>query len=447
MKKEARAEDGSPGELAALRRRIRKLEAKNTALEESKQRLEILFEHAPDAYFLCDLEGTFVDGNAVAERIIGYAREELIGQSFLKLGLLCASDLERAAALLAKTALGKPTGADEFVLHRKDGSSPVVEIRVHPVTIEGRLLVLGIARDISVRRRVEAALRESEERLRDLFENTSDLIQSVAPDGRFQFVNGAWLKRLGYRKDELEELTLWDVIHPESHEYCQKLFDDVLSGQKIGRVEATFVAKGGERIPVEGNVSCRFDGDKPVATRGIFRDVTERKRFEERLALMARRDPLTGVFNRYALEELLRLEAERSSRYEHPVGFLLIDINRFKEINDRFGHLMGDKILQAVAKAIQDQVRGSDVIVRYGGDEFLVILLETDGETDLVRERILAEVARRNETTPLVAFPITLAIGSVHWDPASDKSLEEVLAEADRKMYEDKRGQSSGSGI
>lgn len=447
MKQEARAKDGFPDELGALWRRIRELEAKNAALEESKQRLEILFEHAPDAYFLCDLEGTFVDGNAVAERIIGHAREELIGQSFLKLGLLYASDLERAAALLAKTVLGEPTGADEFVLHRKDGSSLVVEIRAHPVTIEGRLLVLGIARDISVRRRVEAALRESEERLRDLFENTSDLIQSVAPDGRFQFVNGAWLKRLGYRKDELEELTLWDVIHPDSHEYCQKVFHDVLSGQKVGRVEATFVAKGGERIPVEGNVNCRFKGEKPVATRGIFRDVTERRQFEERLALMARRDPLTGVFNRYALEELLRLEAERSSRYEHPVGFLLIDINRFKEINDRFGHLMGDKILQAVAKAIQDQVRGSDVIVRYGGDEFLVILLETDGETDLVRERILAEVARRNETTPLVAFPITLAIGSVHWDPASDKSLEEVLAEADRKMVEDKRGQSSESGF
>jgi len=424
-----------------LRRRVRELEAQNAALETSRRRLQSLFENAPDAYYLCDLEGRFVDGNAAAERATGYAREALIGKQFLEVPLLSSPDLERAAALLAKSAAGELTGPDEFRLHRKDGTTLAVEIRTHPVTIEGQQLVLGIARDISVRKDMETALRENEERLRDLFENANDLIQSVRPDATFEFVNRAWRNRLGYGEDEVNRLTLWDIVHPESASYCRTVFDDVLAGQVVGRIEAVFVAKGGERIPVEGHVSCRFDGDRPVATRGIFRDVSERKLFEERLALMARRDPLTGVFNRYALEELLRLEAERSSRYEHPVGFLLIDVNRFKEINDRFGHLMGDKVLKAVAKVIQDQVRGSDVIVRYGGDEFLVILLETDGETELVKRRILSKIDQWNESDPLVDFPVTLAIGSIHWDPGSDKSLEEVLAQADHLMYEDKRGQ------
>ncbi len=166
--------------------------------------------------------------------------------------------------------------------------------------------------------------------------------------------------------------------------------------------------------------------------------MTERKQFEEQLARMARRAPLTGVLNRYALEELLEREASRSERYAHSVGFLMIDVNRFKEINDRFGHAMGDKVLQAVATVIQHSVRDSDILVRYGGDEFLVILPETNGETDLVKERILEEVARRNKTNPLLEFPVTLAVGSAHWTSGSGRAIEQILAEADRLMYEDK---------
>jgi len=139
------------------------------------------------------------------------------------------------------------------------------------------------------------------------------------------------------------------------------------------------------------------------------------------------------------LEELLERETNRSERYKHAVGFLMIDVNRFKEINDRFGHAMGDKVLQAVAGIIQGSIRDTDILVRYGGDEFLVILPETNGETDIVRERILAEVARRNEVNPLLDSPVTLAIGSVHWSSESGQTMDQVLAEADRLMYMDKR--------
>jgi len=104
---------------------------------------------------------------------------------------------------------------------------------------------------------------------------------------------------------------------------------------------------------------------------------------------------------------------------------------------------MGDKVLQAVAGILQRDVRNSDIVVRYGGDEFLIVLPETNGETELVKERILAEVARRNETNPLLEFPVTLAMGSVHWSPDSGRSMEEVLAEADRLMYENKQGSSA----
>ena len=432
-----------PDELRVLRERVAQLDQVIAQLTASEERLQILFEHAPDGYYLSDLKGTFVDGNAASERITGYAREELIGKSFLKLKLLPAGDLLQAASLLAKNVLGRSTGPDELTLIRRDGTPVVVEIRTHPVRVGGRRLVLGIARDISARKRAEAAQQESDERFRDLIEHAHDLIQSVDPDGRLQFVNNAWLKTLGYKKSEIDRLTLLDVIHPDSRDHCMQVFQTVLAGKTVARVEAEFISKAGDRIPVEGNVSCRFKDGQPFSTRSIFRDVTERRLHEAELARMARRDPLTGVLNRYALEELLEREASRSERYAHSIGFLMIDVNRFKEINDRFGHAMGDKVLQAIATVIQDNVRDADIVVRYGGDEFLVILPETNGQSDVVKERILAEIARRNKKNPLLDFSVTLAIGSCHWSSESDRSIEEALSEADKSMYEAKRRSSA----
>lgn len=436
---------GDQDELRSLRERVAQLDQVIAQLTSSEERLQILFEHAPDAYYLSDLKGTFVDGNAAAERITGYKKGELIGKSFLKLKLLSAGDLLRAASLLATNLLGRSTGPDEFTLARKDGTPVPVEIRTHPVRINGRRLVLGIARDISARKRAEAAQQESDERFRDLIEHSHDLIQSVDPDGRFQYVNNAWLKALGYKKSEIDRLTLADVLHPDSHDHCMEVFQSVLAGETVDHVEAEFISRAGDRIPVKGNVSCRFKDGQPFSTRGIFRDVTERRLHEAELARMARRDPLTGVLNRYAVDELLEQETKRSGRYAHSIGFLMIDVNRFKEINDRFGHPMGDKVLQAIATLIQDNVRDVDILVRYGGDEFLVILPETNGETDVVKERILAEVARRNEKNPLLDFPVTLAIGSYHWNSESGRSIEEALTEADKLMYEAKRRLSAST--
>jgi len=131
------------------------------ALRESEERLKILFEFAPDGYYVNNLKGTFIDGNKAAEEITGYKREELMGKSFLKLKLLPPNQIPRAAALLVQNALGKPTGPDEFTLNQKDGSQVPVEIRTFPIKVKGQTLVLGIARDITERKRAEEELRRS----------------------------------------------------------------------------------------------------------------------------------------------------------------------------------------------------------------------------------------------------------------------------------------------
>ena len=173
------------------------------------------------------------------------------------------------------------------------------------------------------------------------------------------------------------------------------------------------------------------------------RETIKRIRLEKALKEQAIRDPLTFTYNRRFFNEVIELEMARSKRYAHPIAFLMVDVNRFKEINDLFGHLMGDRVLQAVADVLRQSVRQSDTVIRYGGDEFLVILPETNGKAQVAVERIRATVARRNVENPLLNFAVTLAIGVDHWRPDDPRSMESVLIEADRRMYEDKRGSTA----
>lgn len=124
------------------------------------------------------------------------------------------------------------------------------------------------------------SLAESEERYRDLFTHASDLVQSVRTDGHFEYVNPAWSRTLGYSPEEIENLTVFDIIPPENLEHCQSLFQRVMSGEDVGEVESVFVAKDGRRIAVRGSSSCRFIDGKPVSTRGVFHDVTADKKRE-----------------------------------------------------------------------------------------------------------------------------------------------------------------------
>jgi PAS domain S-box-containing protein len=139
----------------------------------------------------------------------------------------------------------------------------------------------GMIMDITERKQAEEALREREEQYRDLFENANDLVQSVSPDGHFIQVNRKWHETLGYSPEELPHLTIWDVIHPDFISHCKELFQKVLTGEPASLMEIVFVAKDGKPIWVEGSANCRFEQGKPVFTRGIFRDISERKQAAE----------------------------------------------------------------------------------------------------------------------------------------------------------------------
>jgi PAS domain S-box-containing protein len=255
-------------------------------LRNSEERLKILFDYAPDAYYLSDLKGTFVDGNIACEKLLGFNKDELIGKNFLKLNLLSISQLAKAAKLLVKNALGKGTGPDEFILIRKNGTKTIVEIITHPVIIKGKTLVMGIARDISERKNTENAIRESEEKYRMIFENVQDIYYETSIEGIILEVSPSIeiISKGQYTRDDLIGKSLYD-FYPDPKELTALILKIKQKGT-ISDFEISLRNKDGSIVPCSlSSKICLDSRGRPEKIIGSMHDIADRKRASDALRI------------------------------------------------------------------------------------------------------------------------------------------------------------------
>jgi len=136
---------------------------------------------------------------------------------------------------------------------------------------------------------------------------------------------------------------------------------------------------------------------------------------------------------------MIAQEVLRASRYDHPIGLLMIDVDRFKEINDQHGHHTGDMVLKEIADVLKATVRQTDMIVRYGGDEFLVVLTESGEASEEAAIRVRAAVRGSSKLRQISGLGVTVSVGSIFWHPEAGTPIEAALAAADSRMFEDKK--------
>jgi diguanylate cyclase (GGDEF)-like protein len=150
-------------------------------------------------------------------------------------------------------------------------------------------------------------------------------------------------------------------------------------------------------------------------------------------------DPLTEIYNRRSLDAVVQRFISHARRRKVPLTFLMVDMDKFKDINSRFGHLTGDLVLAEAASLLKDSIRGSDALVRYGGDEFLILLADTTSEgAQRVIARIASHLAEWNSSSHIDNLTLSLSIGTAQWQDG--QTLDQVLDIADRRMYENKNG-------
>jgi two-component system cell cycle sensor histidine kinase/response regulator CckA len=250
--------------------RLRRTEAR---FHESEIRFRSVVETARDVIYTLSPEGRFTSLNPAFERITGWPCAETLGSNFLS--LVHSDDAVRATDIFQNAMRGSIPDVVELRILARSGDILTGEFTITPQVHNGGIAgVLGIARDVTQRKKEEQALHESEARYRDLFENANDLIQSVAADGTFQYVNRAWREALGYSADEASRLVLSDVVHPDFRQHCMEIFSRVAAGEKLNHVECLYLTKSGKPLIVEGNINASIVDGVAVATRGIFRDIT-----------------------------------------------------------------------------------------------------------------------------------------------------------------------------
>ena len=415
------------------------------ALKQSEERFHSLVENAGDAFFVHDLDGRFMDANQWACDSLGYTREELLGLSVADV----EADFDPAGLLelWGQVVAGMPITLDG-AHRRKDGSTFPVEIRLGVFESDGRRLMLALARDVSERQKAQAALRESERRFRQLFEQSVDALLVHDEEGRMVDCNSEACRSLGYTREELLELSVKDFAEDLlTEEEKRELGENTPWRKALGGEPGATVnfhqnrhrRKDGTTFPVEVGVGSIDYGGKRMVFASA-RDITERKELEKRLSHQAFHDSLTGLPNRALFLDRLSHALARANRREDSVAVLFLDLDDFKVVNDSLGHGAGDELLVAIARRLTASLRPGDTVARLGGDEFTVLLEEVPGgrEVERVVARILDSLAAPFEIAGSEVF-VTASIGVVSKiSPGS--SPEELMREADLAMYRAKEG-------
>jgi diguanylate cyclase (GGDEF)-like protein/PAS domain S-box-containing protein len=268
-------------------------------------------------------------------------------------------------------------------------------------------------------------------RARRFFDLSQDLLSTMDTQGRCIEANGAWERSLGYRQAELRGRSLLDLTHPDDHAPATEEALRVFRGEVSQGLETRVQAKDGNWHwlrtssvfePLEGLVYAR---STDVTERKANQE--ERERLMREVELLARSDALTGLPNRRALDDQLPREMARALRMNTPLCLAIIDIDHFKSYNDTYGHLAGDKVLRDCAVAWDGELRGEDMILRFGGEEFLAILpnCEPADATEIV-ERLRAATPEGQ----------TCSAGLATWVPG--ETVDELVARADKALYEAK---------
>jgi diguanylate cyclase (GGDEF)-like protein/PAS domain S-box-containing protein len=283
------------------------------------------------------------------------------------------------------------------------------------------------------------------QRMAALVEFSEDPIIGLTLDGRVTDWNPAAERVYGYSKAEMLGASVAVLVPPELRGRTGNLLERVRTGEVIRQLDTQRMAKNGRRIDVSISMTPITDDAGTIIGAAAFtRDITERRRIERELERLnaalveqARRDPLTGLGNRLRLEEDLAVYDARRVRYGHSYCVLLCDLDRFKALNDRDGHHAGDRVLCEVASTLQRQSRSSDGVYRYGGEEFLVLLAESNLEgATVVAERIRRAVrglglAHEDNEAGIV----TISIGAAQCPRGDRTDPADAIVRADQALY------------
>ncbi len=414
------------------------------ALRASEARFRSLVDHIPNgAVFLVDHDLRFLVARGQGLTEVGRQPVMLEGKT---LASCLPADSYAIMEPIYRAAL---IGTAPPELEQRFGNRIY---RLNPVSMtneQGEIVAaMLLSQDITERKQAAEALRTSEQRLQAIFDNAAVGIGLTDNAGQSIIANARGAQQLGYTPEELAQCSNLDLTHPDDRAETVERMQQLVRGDIQGyRIEKRYVRKDGSIFWADLSVSAIYDDDGQIAyILGIVVDITERKQLEQQLHQanvllqeQAIRDPLTGLYNRRYLDETLPRELHRAVRHNQSLGIIMVDVDHFKRINDTYGHAAGDTLLQAVGAFLQHNTRSEDIVCRYGGEEFTLVLPGASHEDACHRaEELRAGIqslvaAHQGQTLDTVTASLGIAIFPVHGTTAAA-----LVRTADQALYQAK---------
>lgn len=406
---------------------IEKIRAENE-LSKERSSTDALFNSIPGIVYLYDDRSKLVRWNKKHEEMTGYSSEELAHMNLLD---WFKGDEKSQTAVIEGIKRVNQNGFEdaEANLQKKDGTKIPMYFTVSPVDIDGKLYFAGIGIDITERKRMHERL----EKYQVLAEKTNDAMLFIDKEGNIIEANDAAIRIYGYTYKEFSSMNISDLRHSnESY-----IIEPMEAADKEGVIfETVHYLKDGTAINVEVSSQGTFLGNKRVLL-SIVRNITDRKKKEDENLYLSYHDVLTGLYNRrFYEEEIKRLDTERNL----PISIIMGDVNGLKLINDAFGHNAGDELLQKAASAIRSACRTEDIVARWGGDEFVILLPKTKTEE---ADEIVKRIKDQYLNVYVNAIRVSISFG---WDTKrkNDEDILKVLKSAEDYMYKHKFIENEG---
>ncbi|WP_251130510.1 PAS domain S-box protein [Exiguobacterium sp. s16] len=402
------------------------------ATQESERRYRQLIETIPEG-IIVHKDGVILYANALALETIGATNIER--ESIFK---FVASEFhETTKARLQALRQGDPVQDTEIVLLTPGGRRLHMDIGSLLIDYEGTTAVMTLLRDVTEKREMERALHQSETQYRLITENMSDLVCILERDGQVRYASPSHKTVLGYAPELYEGKNTLDFIHPNDVESARRQLDTMTASSEPLTLEFRHLHQDGRWIWLETKIQAIYDDvGQLLHYLTVTREIMKRKVLEKQLKHLAYHDTLTDLPNRryflaYLEETLVRLDEGDES-----LAVLSLDIDCFKQINDTLGHDIGDELLRQFSARLTDVLRNQDVIARFGGDEFSVLIRYT--ESDAPR-RVAEKLVTALQLPWLIeghTFVTTSSVGVAPYRPGM--STKQLLKHADLALYEAK---------
>lgn len=407
--------------------------------EESEKKFMRVTEAAPEAILiLTDGKVGFVN-QAGLKLLKARSKSQVIGKKGLD--LVHPSDRKQLVDKM-REALQQENIENivEARFYNIDGDLIYAEATFALIRDHGKTSIVVMLRDVTIKRRVEKSMRESEERFRIIAEYSMDIIKVLDSQGKILYVSPSIEKILGYPVRNKIGKKFYDDVHPEDLEEIKGKFEEMLHTKEYFQVNLRRMHQDGHSVWLSTDFIpvLNQDGEieKIVAISG---DITEIRKKEKTLSKLAYSDYLTGLPNRRLFLDRLQQAFYTSDRTGKFTALMVLDCDKFKQINDTLGHDVGDDVIKIFAKRVESSLRKMDTLSRVGGDEFTIVLPEINRIEDVIdiSNRILAIV---NEKIQLhdMELQLSTSIGISFYNPATPSSMDELFKKADQELYKAK---------